>query len=101
MQFESINFTVEHEKESKLPFLDLNIERQNGKLSFSIYRKPTATQLFIGADSNHSRSHKFAAFHSMFQKLFNIPMSLKNFNTEKDYIFQTGLLNGYSYDTLN
>jgi hypothetical protein len=98
-QFESINFTVEREKEGKLPFLDLNIERRNRKLDFSIYRKPSATQLFIGADSNHSKSHKFAAFHSMFHRLFNIPMSLENFNTEKDYIFSTGLLNGFN--TLN
>jgi hypothetical protein len=37
----------------------------------------------------------------MFHILFNIPMSSENFNKEKNYIFQTGLLNGYSFDTLD
>jgi hypothetical protein len=83
-QFESINFTVEYEKEGKLPFLDLNIERRNRKLEFSIYRKPSATQSFIGTDSNHSRSHKFAAFHSMFHRMFNIPMRSENFDKDKN-----------------
>jgi hypothetical protein len=99
-QFESINFTVETETDNQLPFLDILVKREHENLSFSIYRKPTSTQLFIQNDSNHCKQHKMAAFNSMFNRLLSIPMKVEDFEKEKEYIFQTGKINGYSKITL-
>jgi hypothetical protein len=95
-QFDSINFTVEIEQDNQLPFLDILVKKEEGNLSFSIYRKPTSTQLFIQNDSSHSKQHKMAAFNSMFNRLLSIPMKTEDFEKEKEYIFQTGKINGFS-----
>jgi hypothetical protein len=91
-----IQFTMEVEKENSLPFLDLILSRENGNIDMSIYRKPTDNQMFINASSFHHQSHKHAAFHSMFHRLFNIPMSKTSFDKELKYIRDTGRINGYT-----
>lgn len=95
-QFESIKFTSEKEQNNQLPFLDLMVKRIGENLKFSIYRKPTSTQLFIGSDSNHSRQHKMAAFNSMMHRLFTVPLDNVDFEVEKKYIYETARMNGYS-----
>ena len=49
-----IQFTYEMENEHRLPFLNMMIHsRENGSLSFSIYRKPTFTGNYLNFDSYH------------------------------------------------
>ncbi|XP_055527924.1 uncharacterized protein LOC129720461 [Wyeomyia smithii] len=92
----TIKFTVEKEVEGKLPFLDLLITRKdNNKLKFGIYRKPTSTDRYITADSNHFGGQKQAAFHSMAHRIFNIPMEEQEFLAEKETIYKAAELNGY------
>jgi hypothetical protein len=43
----AINFTIENEADRKLHFLDLTIHRGHNKLNFTIYRKPTSTDILI------------------------------------------------------
>jgi hypothetical protein len=100
-QFPSINFTSESEVNGKLPFLDVLISREGENLKFSIYRKPTSNQQFIPEDSHHSKSHKMAAFNSMFHRLFSIEMSQEDFEVEQKYIMDTGRMNGYSRQMLD
>ena len=45
-QHSNKSFTSELEKDGKLPSLDIEISRLNGKFSTSVYRKPTFTGLF-------------------------------------------------------
>ena len=45
-QHPNIFFSSELEKNGKLPFLDSEITRSNGRFSTSVYRKPTFTGLF-------------------------------------------------------
>jgi hypothetical protein len=49
----TIKFTLEKETEHRINFLDITIHNTDSKLSFSIYRKPTATDVIIPADSCH------------------------------------------------
>jgi hypothetical protein len=46
-QHVNIKFTIEHEKEDKLPFLDVVIIRQVDKYTTSIYHKPTFTGVYL------------------------------------------------------
>ena len=50
-QHSNIFFSSELEKNGKLPFLDIEITRSNGKFSTSVYRKPTFTGLFTNFHS--------------------------------------------------
>lgn len=93
--YPSIQFTMEVEENGSIPFLDLRIMRSGEKLEFSIYRKPTDSQMLINANSFHHESHKHAAFHSMIHRLLNVPMSPENFNVEWKYIQETAAINGY------
>ncbi|XP_062711417.1 uncharacterized protein LOC134289523 [Aedes albopictus] len=92
----TIKFTVEQEAEGKLPFLDLMISRrEDNKLKFGIYRKPTSTDRYITSDSNHFGAQQKAAFHSMAHRLYNIPMERDDFVEERNRIHKAAEVNGY------
>ena len=43
-----------------LPFLDVNVtKKEDGRLSFSVYRKPTSNDRHFDYRSNNPNSHKF------------------------------------------
>ena len=52
-QHRNIKFTVEHEREYKLAFLDVQVTRTNNRLTTSVYRKPTHTDHYIPFHSHH------------------------------------------------
>ena len=54
----SIRFTIEKENKGKLPFLDILIDRNNDKITTSVYRKPTHTGQYLYYTSNHPKSPK-------------------------------------------
>lgn len=43
----NIQFSIEHENNDKLAFLDTIITRQNGKLHINVYRKPMHTYRYL------------------------------------------------------
>ena len=47
----NIKFTIEHEKDKKLPFLDILISFKNGRFETSVYRKDTFSGLFMNSRS--------------------------------------------------
>ena len=50
----SIRFTMETEKDNKLAFLDTAVLREpDGRLTTSVYRKPTHTDQYLAYDSHH------------------------------------------------
>ena len=49
----NIQFTIEEEKEGQLAFLDVLVTRRAGRLSTSVYRKPTNTNRYIPFSSHH------------------------------------------------
>lgn len=92
----NITFTMEVESNSAINFLDLTISRKANKHEFSIFHKPSHTDITIHNTSFHPQQHKLAAFHSMVHRLLHIPLSDENFNTEVNYIKQVAVNNGYS-----
>jgi hypothetical protein len=49
----TINFTIEKEEHESINFWDLEIHRNDKNLQFSIYRKPTKTDIIITNSSCH------------------------------------------------
>ena len=73
---------METEKDGKLPFLDVVIERQDDKLIYDVFRKPTNNLQYIHATSNHPVNHKLAAFNTSINRMNNIPLSNEKIEKE-------------------
>ena len=63
----AIKFTVENNKEDGAkPFLDTTVKPQaDGRLSFTIYRKPTHTDQYLQWDSHHHLSAKYSVISTL------------------------------------
>ena len=64
-----IRFTCEEEKEGRLPFLDVQVQRKEKKLKTSVFRKKTHTNRVLAFDSHHSDNAKRAVVISMFDRV--------------------------------
>lgn len=92
----NIKFTIEEEINNSINFLDLQISKINHKHEFSIFHKPSHTDITIHSSSTHPIQHKLAAFHSMVHRLLNIPMSPSNYLSELNIIKQIAVNNGFN-----
>jgi hypothetical protein len=90
----TIKFTHEVENNGFLYFLDTQIKRVDKKLTFNIYRKPTATFRYIPVESHHSIQHKLAAFNPMIHYLVTTPLSPDDATIEEEKT--SAEINGYS-----
>lgn len=93
---DNIKFTIELETNNSINFLDLTIQKLNNKFDFSIYRKPTCTDITIHNSSAHPYKHKLSVFNSLIHRLTNIPMLSESFDKELNVIKQIAINNGYS-----
>ena len=96
-----IKFTFEIMVDNKINFMDLTINIVNQKMEFSIYRKPTCSDVVINNNSDHPISKKHAAFHSLAHRAANVPMSKENLHKELDNIRHIGKVNGYPLYIIN
>ena len=79
----NIKFTIEKEHNRSINFLDLNIKINTmNKLEFSIFRKPTHTDIIIPNDSCHYKTHKLAAYKCLVDRAMPLPFNTNNFNNE-------------------
>jgi hypothetical protein len=97
----TIKFTYEMENDNTLCFLDTTIQRTENGLKFNIFRKPTSTSRYITNDSYHPIQHKKAAFNSMIDRCFTIPMSTDDQQKEVSKIKQIAQINGYRENTID
>ena len=91
-----IKFTMEKEKHNKLPFLDLLIEKTNGKLETSIYRKPTFSGLGINYLSACFRKYKINSIKTLLHRAYNLTSTYWNFHTEIEFLSQFFFNNGFN-----
>lgn len=96
----NIEFTHEVEMNNCLPFLDILIQRNNNKLDFSVYRKPTSTKRFIPSSSHHCFQQKMSAFNSMVHRMLHLPLSAESRRKEQTEILEIAKINGYHEDLI-
>ena len=93
---QSIQFTIETEKNQELPFLDVCVGRKNnGLLKTKVYRKPTHTERYLSFDSHHPISHKKAVVRSLTDRARCVPSSNQERSNEMKYVISTLKDNGY------
>ena len=60
-----MSFSMETEKESKLSFLDVEIIREQGKFTTTIYRKPTFSGIYTNHESLLHAVYKFGMVYTL------------------------------------
>ena len=78
----NINFTKEVEKEGKLPFLDMQIDRNSGNMVTSVYRKPTFKGVYTHFHSFIPSIYKFGLLSTLLFRYFSICSSFNLFHLE-------------------
>ena len=73
----TLNFTIEHEVNNSINFLDLTIYK-NQQFSFRVYRKPTATDIIIPLGSNQHPAQKIAAISYFANRIITYPLDNKD-----------------------
>ena len=94
-QHPNISFTSELEKDGKLPFLDVEISRSNGKFSTSVYRKPTFTGLFTHFHSFIPLAYKRSLVSCLLHRIFNLCSNYENFHVQLEVVRKLFNLNGF------
>ena len=104
--FETLNalhpalcFTMETEDESRLPFMDVLVQRRNGNLVRSVFRKPTFTGLYTRWDSFSPTHQKIALIRSLVSRAQKI-CSESMLQEELDTLRNLFLENGYPVDVV-
>ena len=92
----SIRFTVEVEKDGRLPFLDTLLQRRDdGSLDVTVYRKPTHTDRYLDFHSNHPPQVKRGLVKCLFDRARTITTGQNNLRKEEHHLTRVLRQNGY------
>jgi hypothetical protein len=97
----TIKFTIEKELHESVNFLDLTIHREEEKFLFSIYRKPTQTDIIVPNDSCHPHEHKTSSINYLLNRVHSYPITKEGKETELNTIRNTLLHNRYNINECN
>ncbi|GAA55527.1 hypothetical protein CLF_108233 [Clonorchis sinensis] len=94
--FEDIKFTVELERNNRLPFLDVLVNRKmDGTLETCVYRKQTHTDQILNYNSNHPMNHKKSCVQTLFKRAETHCSTTELRKKEENYLFRVFQKNGY------
>ena len=69
----NINFTIEHERNGQIAFLDTLVPRNNCSISIDVYRKPTHTNRYLDYNSHHDCKHKISTATTLINRPLTLP----------------------------
>ena len=97
----SIRFTMETESDSKLAFLDTAVSREpDGRLTTSVYRKPTHTDQYLAYDSHHPQSVKRGIVKCLYERAKRLVTKPSVISREKKHLSSVLVSNGYLFSFL-
>ena len=80
----NINFSIEKEKDSCLPFLDVNIFRENEKFATNVCRKKTFSGVYTNFKSFIPETYKISLIKSLLFRCFSLCSDFIKFHHEID-----------------
>jgi hypothetical protein len=89
---------MECEKENHINFLDITIAKKENRLSYTVYRKPTTTDIIIPNDSCHPSQQKMAAIRFLTKRRDSYQLDSSDKLIENNIINQ--ILSNNLYKTL-
>ncbi|XP_041483471.1 uncharacterized protein LOC121430261 [Lytechinus variegatus] len=98
----SIRFTMEREDNNRIAFLDTLVHRDDeGRLTTTVYRKPTHTDQYLAYDSHHPQSVKRGVVKCLYDRASRIVSKPQCTAAEKQRIASALVSNGYPRSFLN
>ena len=92
----SICFTMETENDYKLAFLDTAVSREpDGRLTTSVYRKPTHTDQYLAYDSHHPQSVKRGIVKCLYERAKRLVAKPSVISKEMKHLSSVLVSNGY------
>ena len=82
-----ISFTIEHENNCQISFLDTLVSRDNGKLIINVYWKPTHTDRYLDFHSHHGKNHKISTAATLIHRATNLPNTDTGRNKEMKRVY--------------
>ena len=79
-----------------MPFLDVNVFRENGKFVTNVYRKETFTGVCTNFSSFIPLEHKFGLVYTLLHRCFCLVSDMSKFHFEIEKLKEILLSNGYS-----
>ena len=95
-----MSFSMRTEKENKLSFLDVEIMRQKGKFTTTIYRKPTFGGVYSNFESFLPSVYKFGMIYTLVCRCFRICSNWTQFHIELTFLKGIFQKNGYPENLL-
>ena len=92
----TINFSFEAEKDGQMPFLDVNVFRENGKFVTNVYRKETFTGVYTNFSSFIPLEQKFGLVYKLLHRFFCLVSDTSKFHFEIEKLKEILLSNRYS-----
>ena len=94
----SIRFTMETENNNKLAFLDIAVSREpDGRLTTSVYRKPTHTDQYLVYDSHHPQSVKRGIVKCLYERAKRLVTKPSVISEKKKHLSSVLVSNGYPF----
>ena len=92
-----MSFTLEVEKDNKLPFLDVNVYRSYESQTFmtSLYRKPTFSGMYTNFKSFIATKYKYSLISSLLYRVFMICTNYNSIVTEIECLKLIWLKNAF------
>ena len=81
-----MSFSMKTEKENKLSFPDIEVIREQGKFTTSIYRKPTFSDAYSNFKSFLLSVYKIGMVYTLVYRCFRICSNWTQFHTESVYL---------------
>ncbi|XP_046384639.1 uncharacterized protein LOC124154910 [Ischnura elegans] len=95
-QHPAIQFTMEMEKDRRIPFLDVMVNKRiDGSLGYEIHRKPTHTDRYLNAFSHHHTSQKASLVATLLHRAYKLSDG-ESLAKEKEHLMTTLKRNGYN-----
>ena len=82
-------------------FLDVNIIREQGKFTTSVYRKPTFSRIYTHFDSFLPSSNKIGLLHTLLYRCFRICSDWTKFHLKLVKLIDVFKSNGYPENFIN
>ena len=79
----NINFSFETEKDEQMPFLDVNVFRENSKFVTNVYRKKAFSGVYTNFCSFKPLEHKFGLVYALLYRYFCLVSDMSKFHIEK------------------
>ncbi|XP_046404148.1 uncharacterized protein LOC124169549 [Ischnura elegans] len=100
-QHPKIKFTMEKEKDEKIPFLDVLIHRRgDGTIGHSVYRDPNHSDLDLSGNSHHHPSQKTAIMSELILRAQSIA-DKESLPQELTYLVKTFRQNGFREEDIS